>query len=91
MSQLTEGKCLRCASFLSRPQNTCHGRQEREIPQVCAKGNEGVRLSARFRRQGSNRVSEQQASPPPAAAPQTTNRTRPFPPPLPAQSTAWRW
>jgi hypothetical protein len=22
MSQLTEGKCLRCASFLSRPQNT---------------------------------------------------------------------
>ena len=23
MSQLTEGKCLRCASFLSRPQNTC--------------------------------------------------------------------
>ena len=23
MSQLMEGKCLRCASFLSRPQNTC--------------------------------------------------------------------
>ncbi len=23
MSQLTEGKCLRCASFLSRPQKTC--------------------------------------------------------------------
>ena len=23
MSQLTEGKCLRCASFLSKPQNTC--------------------------------------------------------------------
>ena len=23
LSQLTEGKCLRCASFLSRPQNTC--------------------------------------------------------------------
>ena len=23
MSQLTDGKCLRCASFLSKPQNTC--------------------------------------------------------------------
>ena len=23
MFQLTDGKCLRCASFLSRPQNTC--------------------------------------------------------------------
>lgn len=23
MSQLTEGKCLRCANFLSSPQNTC--------------------------------------------------------------------
>ena len=25
MSQLTLGKCLRCASFLSRPQKTCRG------------------------------------------------------------------
>lgn len=23
MSQLTDGKCLRCANFLSKPQNTC--------------------------------------------------------------------
>lgn len=23
MSQLSDGKCLRCASFLSRPQKTC--------------------------------------------------------------------
>ena len=23
MSQLTDGKCFRCANFLSKPQNTC--------------------------------------------------------------------
>jgi hypothetical protein len=30
MFQLMEGKCLRCASFLSKPQNTCGVRTEAE-------------------------------------------------------------
>jgi hypothetical protein len=54
MSQFTLGKCLRCASFLSRPQNTC-GRDGARSTAHCMRTAGGAANSARLRDQGMRR------------------------------------